>query len=169
LLGGTGVDIRGNITGNVTGSISSVSNAVTLPTIPTNWITADGIAADAIGSSELAAAAVNEIRDAILSDSTPFAGANIDAAVSSRATPAQVNTEVSDVVKTDTIAEMALAPPATPTFEEAVMYLYMAIRNKIDVTATLKEFHNDAGTVVWKKTLSDDATTYTEAKGVSGP
>lgn len=81
-----------------------------------------------------------------------------------------VNTQVSDVLKTDTISEMSQgAPTATPTFEEAVMYLYMALRNKIDVTATLKEFHNDGGTVIWKKTLSDDATTYSEAEGATGP
>jgi hypothetical protein len=95
---------------------------------------------------------------------------NLDATISSRATPAQVNTEVSDVMKIDTIAEMAQqAPPATPTFEEAVMYVYMALRNKLDVTSTLKEFHNDAGTVIWKKTLSDSGTEYSEAEGVTGP
>jgi len=83
---------------------------------------------------------------------------------------AQINAEVVDVLKTDTISEMAQgAPTATPTFEEAVMYLYMALRNKVDVTATTKEFHNDAGTVTWKKALSDDGTTYSEAEGVSGP
>lgn len=83
---------------------------------------------------------------------------------------AQVNTEVSDVLKTDTIAEMAQqAPPATPTLEEALMYLYMALVHKVDITATLKEFHNNAGAVIWKKTLSDDATTYTEAESASGP
>jgi len=54
-------------TTNITaGTIATVTNAVTLPTIPTNWITADGIAADAIGSSELAATAADEIADAIL-------------------------------------------------------------------------------------------------------
>lgn len=85
-------------------------------------------------------------------------------------TTAQVNAEVADVLKTDTISEMSQgAPTATPTFEEALMYLYMALRNKIDVTAALKEFHNDAGTCIWKKALSDDATTYTEAEGASGP
>ena len=83
---------------------------------------------------------------------------------------AQVNAEVVDVMKTDTIAEMAQqAPPTTPTFEEAVMYLYMALVHKGDVTATLKEFHNNAGAVIWKKTLSDDGTTYSEADGASGP
>lgn len=40
---------------------------------------------DAVDAAALATTGVNEIRDAILSDSTPFAGANIDAAVSSRA------------------------------------------------------------------------------------
>ncbi len=37
------------------------------------------IAANAIGASELATDAVEEIRDAILADSTPFNGANVDA------------------------------------------------------------------------------------------
>jgi hypothetical protein len=83
---------------------------------------------------------------------------------------ADVNTQVADVMKTDTISEMSQqAPPATPTFEEAVMYLYMALRNKIDVTSALKEFHNDSGTVIWKKTLSDNGTIYSEAEGASGP
>ncbi len=85
-------------------------------------------------------------------------------------TTANVNTEVSDVLKTDTISEMAQqAPPATPTFEEAVMYLYMMLRNKVDITSSTKEFHNDSGTVIWKKALSDDGTTYSEAEGVTGP
>jgi len=83
---------------------------------------------------------------------------------------ANVNTEVSDVLKTDTVAEMSQqAPPTTPTLEEAIMYLYMALVHKVDITATLKEFHNDAGAVIWKKALSDDATTYTEAESASGP
>ena len=85
-------------------------------------------------------------------------------------TTANVNTEVVDVLKTDTISDLSQgAPPATPTFEEAVMYLYSALRNKIDVDSSNKEFHNDAGTVIWKKGLSDNGTTYTEAEGVTGP
>ena len=43
-------------------AVGDVTNLSNLPTIPTNWITADGIAADAIGSSELAASAATEIR-----------------------------------------------------------------------------------------------------------
>ncbi len=136
-------------------------------------ITAAAIATDAIGAAELATDAVNKIRDAILSDSTAFAGANIDAAITTRATPAQVNTEVSDVLKTDTIAEQAQgAPTATPTFEEALGYLYMALRNRLDIDTTAtdhKEFFNNAGTVIWKKALTDDGTVYSEAEGITGP
>jgi hypothetical protein len=40
---------------------------------------------DAVDAAALATSGVNEIRDSILSDSTSFAGANIDAAISSRA------------------------------------------------------------------------------------
>lgn len=88
--------------------------------------------------------------------------------------PAEVNAEVSDVLKTDAISEMAQgAPTATPTFEEAVMYLYMALRNRLDVDTSggtdYKEFYNDAGTVIWKKAVSDDGSTYTEAEGITGP
>jgi len=108
----------------------------------------------------------------LVTDALPNGGAltNLDAAISTVATPAQVNVEVSDVLKTDTITEVTQqAPPASPTFEEALMYLYMVLRNKIDITSSTKEFHNDAGTVIWKKALTDDATTYSEAEGVTGP
>lgn len=38
----------GDISGNVDGSVASVTAAITLPTIPANWITAAGIAASAL-------------------------------------------------------------------------------------------------------------------------
>ena len=57
--------VTGNVGGNVVGSVASVTAAVTLPTIPTDWITANGIAANAIGASELATDAVAEIADAV--------------------------------------------------------------------------------------------------------
>jgi hypothetical protein len=80
-----------------------------------------------------------------------------------------VNAEVVDVLKTDVISELSVAiPAATPTFETALMMLYMMFRNKIDVDADWKEFHNDAGTIVFKKALTDAAGTYSEAETVSG-
>jgi hypothetical protein len=98
------------------------------------------------------------------------AGASIAADIATRATPAQVNTEVVDVMTVDTIAELAQAVPATtPTFATALMLMYMAMRNNLDIDATTKKVANNAGTVIAKKVLSDNGTTYTEAKMVAGP
>lgn len=95
---------------------------------------------------------------------------DLDAAITTRATPAQVNTEVSDVLKTDTIAELTSGIPAvTPTFEAAIMRLYMGLTKEITVDGSEKTYANDAGVVIWKKVLTDDGSLYTEAKGVSGP
>jgi hypothetical protein len=81
-----------------------------------------------------------------------------------------VNDEVSDVIKTDTISELSQGiPSATPTIETAIMLLYMVIRDKLDITSGFKEVHNDSGTVICKKALTDDTTTYSEAKMESGP
>lgn len=51
-------------------------------------ITAAGFSTGAIDANALATDARNEIRDSILSDATPFPGANIDATISSRASQA---------------------------------------------------------------------------------
>jgi hypothetical protein len=83
---------------------------------------------------------------------------------------AQVNAEVVDVLFTDTISELAQAiPAATPTVATAIMLVYMALRNKLDITSSTMEIHNDAGTVIAKKALTDDGSVYSEAEAVAGP
>jgi hypothetical protein len=75
-----------------------------------------------------------------------------------------------DLVWDEALAELAqAAPSATPAMRAAVAALYMALRNAVTVTSTTKTFSNDAGTVVFKKALTDDGTTYTEAETVTGP
>ena len=81
-------------------------------------------------------------------------------------------------VDTNSLNDVALTeisqgvPSATPTLQDAIMLMYMALRNKLDVatsgTDTL-EVHNDAGTVICKKALTDDGTTYSEAEMATGP
>jgi len=60
-------------------------------------------------------------------------------------------------------------PTGVPAANEApinkIGYLFMALRNKVDVTATKKTFYDDSGTGEWSKALSDDGTTYSEAEG----
>lgn len=87
----------------------------------------------------------------------------------STAMKAEVQSEVDTVMKTDTIAERTNgAPTATPTFEEAISYIYMMLTNKIDVDSGFKEFYNNGGTIIWKKALTDDASNYVEANGEAG-
>ncbi len=68
----------------------------------------------------------------ILSDATPFAGANIDAAISTRATPTQVNTEV-DTALADIHLDHLLAVDYNPTAKPGV------------ATALLNELIEDDG------------------------
>lgn len=60
-------------------------------------------------------------------------------------------------------------PTGVPAANEAPIdklgYLFMALRNQVDITATKKTFYDDSGTAEWEKDLSDDGTTYSESEG----
>jgi hypothetical protein len=69
-----------------------------------------------------------------------------------------------------TIAELTQAtPPVNPTLAEAIMALYMAMRNQTQTTAAQIRYMNDAGTVIFKCNLADDGTTFTKSECVAGP
>jgi len=72
-----------------------------------------------------------------------------------------VNAEVVDVLKTDTVTLPGqVAPPLAPTFEEMISWLYKTLRNRKDQTATLWQLYaDDESTVDAKATVSDDGTT----------
>ena len=97
--------------------------------------------------------------------------ARIDAATSTRATPAQVNTEVLDVMNVDTYAEPGQGTPAaTTTLAAKIGWLYKAWRNKkLQTSSQLSLLNDDAVTVDQKATVSDDMTTTTIGEMVSGP
>lgn len=83
---------------------------------------------------------------------------------------AQINAEVVDALATDTYAEPGQgAPGATVSLATKVNYLYAALRNKSTVTATEHRiFADDGSTVIVKRTLSDDATTFTSTELATG-
>ncbi len=82
----------GSVTGNVTGSVGSVaSGGITSASFAASAIDAAAIATDAIGALELAAGAASEIASAVRTELTTELG-RIDAAVSTRATQASVDT-----------------------------------------------------------------------------
>ena len=87
-------------------------------------------------------------------------------------TTANVNTEVADVLKTDTVTEQSQgAPPAAPTLEQILSYLYTEyVRNKVVVdtnAANQKQvFADDGSTILYEKNLSNasNVTTIDEAQ-----
>lgn len=123
--------------------------------------------------------AANTIRDAILSDSTPFNGADIAtintnvAAIlvdtgttipAALVTTADVNTQVVDVLRTDTITELSSVPTANPGIHTMIQWIYQNLRNKETVTATTHTIFNDAGTSIATSTIADDGTTFTRGE-----
>lgn len=78
------------------------------------------LSADAVNATSLATSAVNEIRDSILSDSTPFQGARIDAAISSRAAPGAAMDLVTDALDSGSLASSAVDEIVDQTWREAV-------------------------------------------------
>lgn len=97
--------------------------------------------------------------------------ANLDAAVSTRATPVQVNAEVLDVLNVDTFAEPAQGtPPPTTTLQTKLSWLYKFLINRISQTTTESLLYNSAETIVDSKApVSDSGTVFTRGKFVSGP
>lgn len=64
----------------------------------------------------------------------------------------------------DWTIELTGVPAAAPSLAECLMFLYMALRNKLTVTATQEKLNNNAGSTVATSTLSDDGTTFTRGQ-----
>jgi len=98
---------------------------------------------------------------------------NLDATISSRSTvtPAQVNTEVLDVLNTDTFAESGQeAPGATISLAKKIGYIYKFMRNKITNDGTqIKVYADDITTVDQKSNVSEAGGTVTRGEFGSGP
>jgi hypothetical protein len=140
-----------SVQGSVTGSVNSVTTGVTVTT--NNDKTGYGLAANAITAAVIATDAVTEIQSGL-----------------STLTPADVNSQVLDVLSVDTFAEPGSgAPGASVSLAAKIGYLYKAFRNKVTQTATEYKLHADDGTTVDQKaTVSDDGTTFTRGE-VGGP
>lgn len=95
---------------------------------------AQAMGTDALTSGALATTAVNEIRDAILSDSTPFPGARVDVAISTRAVAGDAMTLAANaitnaVIATDAIGAAELAADAVTEINAAVLSAVAALNN----------------------------------------
>lgn len=101
-----------------------------------------------------------------LSDAGAGVSGSVIEEVENRATPAQVNTEVADVISTDAQAEPGQGAPAVnASLGAKINYLYKWARNKVTQTTTeRKHYADDGSTVDQKATVSDDATTFTRGE-----
>lgn len=85
-----------------------------------------------------------------------------------------VNAQMVDVLSTDTVSEMSQgAPPASPTIEQMINYLYRElVRNRIVVdtnTANQKQiFANDGTTILYEKDLTNASNVTTIAEATTG-
>ncbi len=120
-------------------------------------------------------AAVKVDTAATLADTTVIgaAGAGLTNLPWNAAWDAEVQSEVNDALDT-AITELSQGKPtATPTLRTAIMLLYMALRNRLDVTTSgspdVLALYNDAGTIIAKKQLTDDGSDYSEAEIETGP
>ena len=122
---------------------------------------ADGTGYNLGGGSVVAASVTGAVGSV-----TGNVGGNVTGSVGSLATQAKadVNAEVVDTLSTDTIAELAADPGATPTLVKAIMLLYMKVRNLETATSSTATIANNAGTTILSSALSDNGTTFTKAK-----
>lgn len=116
------------------------------------------------GSDKLQVDAVEISGDSTTADAVETNIGNLDAAVSGTATPAEVATEIADALTVDTLTELSSIPGASPTFGQAVMLLYMALRNQATASTTQSTIKNNAGASIGTATLTDSSGTFTKGK-----
>ncbi len=165
------------VSGRVDSSVGAMaSDVITAAAIATAAIDADAIAANAITDVKIASAAITAAK---------FAAGAIDAAAI--AADAITNAKIAtDAIGSDEFAQAAAdkvfgtggatmaelpqgIPPITPRPDQFAMLWYMAMRNQFDVSTTTAEVHAADETVIAKKALTDDGSTYSEAEMVAGP
>jgi len=177
--GSTGVGQSRVITDYVGATDTATVDAWT--TTPTGTITYQVFATAPASSSSLAPVNVTQWNGAAVATPTQAGVPEVDVTYTSGTaegiataasisalndlSAAQVNAEVLDVLNVDTFGEPTGVPAATDTLITKLGYLYMALRNRVDVTATKKTFYDDGGASEWEKDLSDDGTTYSESEG----
>jgi len=157
---------------NVTGGAIDTVTTTTTATTATTCGTVNALAGNVITAASLNADAVTEIIDNFetqsAADPTGFKVNVME--VEGTAGKAAINTEVKDVIATDTYAEItAGAPSATPTFIYMMTAVYeYLLRNKLIVTTSLVTLYKDDGTTpIFKATVADDGTTFTRSEFVA--
>lgn len=75
---------------------------------------------------------------------------------------ASVKTQIDASVGGDAIPELSGVPASTPTLKQALMFLFMALRNKRTSSATTVQIYNGSGASIASAPQSDNSATYTK-------
>lgn len=79
--------------------------------------------------------------------------------------PIDLSAAALDDIWGEVLAELgAGAPSATPAIRDALMLLYMHLRNMTETTASETRISNNAGTIITESDISDDGTTFTKGE-----
>lgn len=157
-----------NITGGTITTVTNLTNAPTAGDLTATMKTSVTTAATA--ATPTAAAVTGNVGGNVVGSVGSVAAGGITAAsvatdaIDADALSSDAITEIVNGVLAGTITELSAIPAASPTLKQAIGLLFMALRNKVAVTATSKKVHNDADSVLATKTLADDGTTYSETK-----
>lgn len=76
----------------------------------------------------------------------------------------QVNSEVVDVLFTDTITELSSLPGSSPNIAQALMLIYMALRNKRLTSTSQTKIYSSAGSIIATADVSDSGSEFTKEK-----
>jgi hypothetical protein len=115
----------------------------------------------------------NSINERIATMDTAYTAARgaaldyLDASVAARATPAQVNAEVVDVLDVDATWDELTpgARPVNPTITQILRFIYQVSRNKMEITDSTITFYQDDGTTpCFAFSRADDGSTYTRGE-----
>lgn len=147
---------------------NNIENPTTAQNLSSTNIDPDQVVASVTGAAGSVTGAVGSVTGAVGSVAGNVDG-NVTGSVGSNLElgPTEVLAQVNAALDT-AIAELGVAAPAiTPTLRTGLMLMYMAMRNKVDVDTTgtdAMKVHNDAGTQITSKLVTDDGTDYSEAK-----
>ncbi len=145
---------------------SLADGAITAAKIATGAIDADALAADAITAAKIAANAITAAK--IADDAITAAKIATDAITADgleASALAEINDQVVDVIRTDTIAELAAVPAANASLSAKINWLFALARNKITQSATDQILRNDADSSnIASASVSDDGVTATRSE-----
>jgi hypothetical protein len=170
------MDITGNITGNLSGSVGSVTGAVGSVTGAVGSVTGNvggnvaGSVASVTGAINTAAGTITTLDALDTAQDTQHGTTQTAISGLNNISAADVNTQVLDVLNTDTFAEPGQGTPgATITLAAKIGYLYKAWRNRTTQTATEYALYaDDATTKDHEAIVSDDGTTFERGEVSTG-